>query len=132
MADFNLPLSKRSVFLNMIDILLCLRNKCAHTTLVNRFRTEKKYQLNTLLISAFSLNPQNANSVLKLYDVIKILSFFTDVSALKKPLMLLKVKMYTSLGIKRGKKLYNKVLDRMGCSDYREWKKLLSHFEYSL
>lgn len=41
LADFNLPLSKRSVFLNMIDILLCLRNKCAHTTLVNRFRTEK-------------------------------------------------------------------------------------------
>ena len=55
--DFNLPLSKRAPFLNMIDILLCLRNNCAHTTLLNRFRTEKRYRINALLIASFSLTP---------------------------------------------------------------------------
>lgn len=50
--DFNLPLSKRAPFLNMIDILLCLRNNCAHTTLLNRFRTEKRYRINALLIAS--------------------------------------------------------------------------------
>lgn len=101
--DFNLPLSKRTPFLNMIDILLCLRNNCAHTTLLNRFRTEKRYRINTLLISSFSLTPKNADSVLKLYDSIKILGFFTDITALRKPLKILKFKMYTNMGIKKEK-----------------------------
>ena len=61
--DFNLPLSKRAPFLNMIDILLCLRNSCAHTTLVNRFRTGDRYQINGLLVNRFSLSPKNSNSV---------------------------------------------------------------------
>lgn len=130
--DFNLPLSKRAPFLNMIDILLCLRNNCAHTRLLNRFRTEEKYRINALLISSFSLTPKNVNSVLKLYDVIKILSFFTDVSALKKPFKSLKSKTYISLGIKNGKLIYNKLLERMGCKNYNEWKKILSNTKYSL
>lgn len=132
LSDFNLPLSKRAPFLNMIDILLCLRNNCAHTTLLNRFRTEEKYRINALLISSFSLTPKNANSVLKLYDAIKILSYFTDISALKKPLISLKFKTYTSLGIKKGKLIYNKILARMGCENYNEWKKILSNVKYSL
>lgn len=132
LSDFNLTLSKRAVFLNMIDILLCLRNNCAHTTLLNRFRTEKKYQINALLISVFSLTPKNSTSVLRLYDAIKILSFFADVSALKKPLRTLKHKMYISLGIKKGKETYNKLLARMGCKDYHEWMKTLSNAKYSL
>lgn len=132
LLDFGLPLSKRNPFLNMIDFLLCLRNNCAHTTLVNRFRTEEKYRINSLLISSFSLTPKNVNSVLKLYDVIKILSFFTDVSALKKPFKTLKLKLCISQGIKRGNATYNKILARMGCSDYSEWKKVLSNIKYSL
>ena len=119
--DFNLPLSKRAPFLNMIDILLCLRNNCAHTTLLNRFRTEKRYRINALLIASLSLTPKNADSVLKLFDSIKILSFFTDVSALKKPLRTLKFKIYVSMGIKKGKTVYNKILARMGCGDYKKW-----------
>lgn len=102
LRDFKLPLSKRSQFLNMIDFLLCLRNSCAHTTLINRFRTEEKYCINSSLISTFKLKPKNANSVLKLFDVIKILSFFTDVSSIKKPLRNLKFKIYISMGIKKG------------------------------
>lgn len=132
LKDFNLPLSKRNAFLNMIDFLLCLRNNCAHTTLINRFRTKEIYHVNALLISSFSLCPKNSDSVLKLFDVIKILSYFTDVSAIKKPLRTLKIKMYLSLGIKRGKYTYNKVLARMGCDNYNEWKKILSNIKYSL
>ncbi len=130
--DFNLPLSKRTQFLNMIDLLLCLRNNCAHTTLINRFRTEKKYRINALLISSFSLNPKNLNSVIKLYDVIKILSFFSDISPLDKPLRTLRFKTYCSLGINKGKKTYNKILARMGCENYSEWKRILSNNRYTL
>ena len=65
------------------------------------------------LIASFSLTPKNADSVLKLFDSIKILSFFTDVSALKKPLRTLKFKIYVSMGIKKGKTVYNKILARM-------------------
>lgn len=130
--DFNLPLSKRAPFLNMIDILLCLRNNCAHTTLLNRFRTEKRYRINALLIASFSLTPKNADSVLKLFDSIKILSFFTDLSALKKPLRTLKFKIYVSMGIKKGKTVYNKILARMGCGDYKKWNIALFETKYFL
>lgn len=130
--DFNLPLSKRHPFLNMIDILVCLRNNCAHTTLLNRFRSEKKYKLNTLLISSFSLTPKNTNSVIQLYDAIKILSFFTDVSALKKPFRILKLKIYCSFGIKNGSKTYNKILARMGNQNYKNWQNILSNPKYIL
>ena len=130
--DFNLPLSKRAPFLNMIDILLCLRNSCAHTTLLNRFRTAKRYRINTLLIFSFSLTPKNADSVLKLYDSIKILSFFTDVTALRKPLKILKFKIYTNMGIKKGRATYNKLLARMGCRDYKKWNTDLFKAKYSL
>lgn len=130
--DFNLPLSKRAPFLNMIDILLCLRNNCAHTTLLNRFRTEKRYRINALLIASLSLTPKNADSVLKLFDSIKILSFFTDVSALKKPLRTLKFKIYFSMGIKKGKTVYNKILARMGCGDYKKWNIALFETKYFL
>ena len=116
----------------MIDILLCLRNNCAHTTLLNRFRTEKRYRINTLLISSFSLTPKNADSVLKLYDSIKILSFFTDVTTLRKPLKILKFKMYTNMGIKKGKTTYNKLLARMGCGDYKKWNTALFKTKYFL
>lgn len=114
----------------MIDILLCLRNNCAHTTLLNRFRTEKRYRINALLIASFSLTPKNADSVLKLFDSIKILSFFTDVSALKKPLRTLKFKIYVSMGIKKGKTVYNKILARMGCGDYKKWNIALFETKY--
>lgn len=132
LRDFGLHLSKRTQFLNMIDFLVCLRNNCAHTTLINRFRTERKYKINSLLITSFSLNPKNNDCILKLYDTIKILSFFTDVSALKKPFKKLKHKIYISLGIKEGKRIYNKILDRMGCQDFKQWKKVLSNTEYNL
>lgn len=132
LSDFGIALSKRTQFLNMIDIILCLRNSCAHTTLMNRFRTEEKYKINALLIKVFDLKPKNSNSVLRLYDVLKILGFFTDVSSLYKPLKKLRRDMITSMGIKKGRNTYNKLLARMGCDEHRAWRKMLHGTKISL
>ena len=132
MNDFDLPLSKRAQFLNMIDFLLCLRNKCAHTTLLNRFRTDKRYHINASLMKSFSLMPKNADSVIKLFDTIKILSYFTDVSIIMKPLRSLRLKMLMSMGIKKGSITYNKVIARMGCDNYASWKNALCKTVYKL
>ena len=134
LKDFRLTLSKRNQFLNMLDFLLCLRNNCAHTMLINRFRTGAKYQVNTQLITVFGLNPKNASpaSVLKLFDVIKILSYFCDVSKLKKPITDLMVKNILSMRIIKGHKINMKILDRMGNASYFCWKKVLSSVKYTL
>lgn len=134
LKDFGLPLSKRNQFLNMIDFLNCLRNKCAHTTLINRFRTDKKYQVNIHLLNAFGLAPNNSSpaSVLKLFDVIKITGYFTDVSPLRTPLRKLMVKNILSMGPIKGNQINRRILDRMGNSSYLSWCKMLSHCNYSL
>ena len=134
LKDFGLTLSKRNQFLNMLDFLVCLRNSCAHTTLINRFRTKRKYEVNTQLITVFELTPKNSApaSVLKLFDVIKILSYFCSVSRLEKPVRRLIVKNILSMGIIKGSKINKKILDRMGNESYFCWKKVLSGIEYIL
>lgn len=133
--DFGLTLSKRSQFLNMIDLLVCLRNSCAHTTLINRFRSWEMYKLNAQLISVFNLNPKNSAapaSVLKLFDVLKILSFFCDITRIKKPLSSLMIKNMCSMGIRKGHEINAKILDRMGNEKYSAWLEMLSGKEYLL
>ena len=129
--DFNLKLSKRFDFLNMLDFLLCLRNNCAHGFLINRFRTPKKYKINSLLEKAFNLSPRSKgsgspSSILNLFDVIKILSYFEEISSLKKLLNKILFRNYMFMGIKRGKNLNKKLLGRMGSSSYSNWRKILS------
>lgn len=135
LSDFKLTLSKRNQFLNMMDVLLCLRNSCAHTTLINRFRTSERYQINAQLVTAFNLSPKNNGSpisVLKLFDVIKILSFFTDVSELKKPLRKLIIHNILSMGPTKANEINKRILDRMGNHSYSEWIKMLSGQKYLL
>ena len=135
MKDFGLPLNKRAAFLNMFDFLLCLRNSCAHNFLANRFRTPTKYCVNNLLCTVFRLNPQNTGnriSVLKLYDVLKILSFFVDLSDLKSIFRRIYLKNIFSLGISKGKHLNYLILNRMGCPKYTSWMKMLSGEIYIL
>ncbi|WP_336156182.1 Abi family protein [Fusobacterium polymorphum] len=129
--DFNLKLSKRFDFLNMLDFLLCLRNNCAHGFLINRFRTPKKYKINSLLEKTFNLSPRSKgsgspSSILNLFDVIKILSYFEEISSLKKLLNKILFRNYMFMGIKRGKNLNKKLLGRMGSSSYSNWRKILS------
>lgn len=133
--DFGLTLSKRNQFLNMLDFLLCLRNSCAHTTLINRFRTSDRYKVNAQLISVFCLNPKNSASpasVIKIFDVIKILSYFCDVRRIKRPLRALMVKNICSMGLQKGHKINVKILDRMGNDKYSSWQNMLSGKEYIL
>lgn len=135
MHDFGLKISKREVFLNMLDFLLCLRNSCAHTSLVNRFRTPRRYCINALLNNVFKLNPNytgEKKSVLKLYDVLKILGYFVDLSELKNMIRIILIKNLFSLGFIKGAKINKLILDRMGCSQYNSWMKMLSGENYYL
>ena len=135
MHDFGLKISKRDVFLNMLDFLLCLRNSCAHTSLVNRFRTPRRYCINALLNNVFRLNPKytgEKKSVLKLYDVLKILSYFVDLSELKNMIRIILIKNLFSLGFIKGAKINKLISDRMGSSQYNSWMKMLSGEEYCL
>lgn len=129
LLDFGVKLSKRAEFLNMLDFLLCLRNSCAHGFLINRFRTPAKYKINSSLKTVFSLKPKNTgspSSVLSLFDVIKILSYFEDVSTLMCLLNKIIVRNYIFMGFKRGHNLNKKLLERMGQKSYIEWKRALS------
>lgn len=135
MKDFGLPLNKRAAFLNMFDFLLCLRNSCAHNFLANRFRTPTMYCVNNLLCTVFRLTPKNTGnriSVLKLYDILKILSFFVDLSDLKIIFRKICLKNIFSLGISKGKHLNYLILNRMGCPKYTSWMKMLSGEIYIL
>ncbi len=135
MADFGLEINKRNVFLNMLDFLLCLRNSCAHTSLVNRFRTPRRYCINALLNNVFKLNPKytgEKKSVLKLYDVLKVLSYFVDLSELKNMIRIILIKNLFSLGFIKGAKINRLILDRMGCGQYNSWMRMLSGEKYFL
>lgn len=135
--DFNLKKSKRSEFLNMMDFLLCLRNSCAHGSLINRFTTPTYYKVNANIVKSFLLSPQKhygyQYSKLSLFDVLKILGYFESLKDLK---LLLKRFIYSNhkrMGYSEGHKLNQKLLTRMGCSDYVQWKSLLSgNIQYTL
>lgn len=137
LSDFNLKKSKRSEFLNMLDFLLCLRNSCAHTSLINRFTTPTCYKVNTNIVKSFSLNPQKhygyQYSKLSLFDVLKILGYFESLTELKQ---LLKKFFYSNnrrMGYSAGNILNQKLLKRMGSSDYGQWKKVLTgKMQYTL
>lgn len=128
--DFGLKKSKRSEFLNMMDFLLCLRNSCAHGSLVNRFNTPTSYKVNRNIVSSFSLQPQKhfryQASKLSLFDVLKILSFFEPLCKLKLALKRFVYSNHRRMGRVEGSELNQRILKQMGCADYKEWKQLLS------
>ena len=130
LADFNLRISKRFEFLNMLDFLLYLRNCCAHGSLINRFNTPVRYIINSNIARSFCLHPQKylnyKKSKLSLFDVLKLLSYFYPLNDIK---TLLKRFFYSNnkrMGIRHGNELKEKVLLQMGCPRYIEWKLLLS------
>ncbi|MCI5708039.1 Abi family protein [Veillonella caviae] len=135
--DFNLKKSKRSEFLNMMDFLLCLRNSCAHGTLINRFTTPISYKVNANIVTSFLLKPQKhygyQYSKLSLFDILKILSYFEPLKELKRLLKRFFYSNYRRMGYTAGNQLNQKLLKRMGCSDYSQWKALLSgKMQYTL
>lgn len=132
MKDFSITNSHRVEFLNMLDFLLNLRNHCAHNSLIQRYRSPVKFKICNQLLTTFNLKPKNINSCLKLYDVLKILSFFEDISILQTHLdNILKLNI-SSMGEIKGKMTNNLLLKRMGCDNYPDWKDMLDGMSYIL
>lgn len=140
LSDFGLTIVDRDLFLNSLDIIKELRNKCAHFSLINRFLTSSSTRVLPVLVNRLNLTPyqqiRHINvpgkgvvvknpGVLNLYDTLKVLGMYEDLSRLKKPL---KHIIYTNNKY-FNKKLYNlndRLLTRMGNNQYSEWKNLFS------
>ncbi|WP_311530928.1 Abi family protein [uncultured Anaerococcus sp.] len=135
MADFDLELSKRNQFLNILDFILLLRNSCAHNRLISRFETNKNTYINSLLIRTFKLNPQNKSreksSILLLSDVLKILSFFIDISTLKPIFEDIFNSNIENMGNKKGLEINNRLLKQIGSKNHEELLSILQNKKYT-
>lgn len=152
MSDFNIlndSAQNRDVFLNCLDLLVELRNNCAHGELITRFRTSKKVHINNLISQKLSFFCYNTNqttpSKIALYDAIQILSMFSDVTNIGKIFKRFKYNLVHVNSSLRGKgskgrkkskdnqiysmKLFDTLLYRIGKTGtnqyhpYKDWKK---------
>lgn len=80
LREFNLKPYHKEKFLNSLEIIRELRNSCAHFELVNRFRTPQKLKINAHLISELNLHPIRSQYIIKLFDVLKILKIYLDLT----------------------------------------------------
>ena len=132
MKDFGIVIRHRAEFLNMLDFIKELRNHCAHGLLISRFRTPKYMKINGNLIHVFNLTPVYHNtsnssapppSVIKLFDVLKILSFFVDTKPIYKQLQ--KIIYRNNKRFKGNYDLNDRLLARMGETQLSVWKNYL-------
>lgn len=131
MRDFGIRIRHRAEFLNMLDFIKELRNHCAHGSLISRFRTPKYMKINRNLIRIFNLKPVYHNtlntstppSVIKLFDVLKILSFFVDTKPIYKQLQ--KIVYRNNKKFKGNYDLNTRLLERMGEKQLAVWKRYL-------
>ena len=131
MKDFGIGIRHRAEFLNMLDFIKELRNHCAHGSLISRFRTPKNMKINGNLIHVFNLttvyhNTSNSStpaSVIKLFDVLKILSFFVDTKPIYKQLQ--KIIYRNNKRFKGNYDLNERLLERMGETQLSVWKNYL-------
>jgi abortive infection bacteriophage resistance protein len=85
LTDFGFSPKEKDKFLNSLEIIRELRNKCAHFDMITRFRTSSNLKINNLLISSLGLKPKNANKyILKLNDSLKVLNQFESTSKINK------------------------------------------------
>lgn len=117
LRNFNLKPNDREKFLNSIAILKELRNTCAHFELVNRFRTSSKLPINAHLIDELKLKTLRSQYVIKLYDTLKILDIYVDVSEIEKLLW----EFYDHLSKTGRIHLATRLYDRMGNFNIYEW-----------
>lgn len=140
LADFNLKTSDRDLFLNSLDVIRELRNKCAHFSLINRFSTSSSVRILPVLVNKLGLCPyqkiQNITipgigkvvknpGILNLYDTLKVLNLYEDLSRLKKPLKNI-IYANNKYFKKKTYDLNSRLLERMGNPDYSDWKKIFS------
>lgn len=141
LADFNLNPTDRELFLNSLDVIRELRNKCAHFSLINRFSTSINVKILPSLINRLSLNPleparrmyihsigrrvRKNPAKLNLFDTLKVLGLYENLSSLQKPLKSL-IYQNNKYFKKNTFDLNSRILERMGNIDYQEWKKIFS------
>lgn len=83
LKDFDLKPRDRERFINSLAIIKELRNSSAHFELVNRFRTSNSLKIDNRLISDLHLTPMKPQYIIKLYDVLKIMGMYVDLSEIK-------------------------------------------------
>ncbi|MFS0991625.1 Abi family protein [Enterococcus casseliflavus] len=125
--DFGLPRGKKFFFLNMLDIIHELRNKCAHFSLMHRFETPSGLQINNDVVNELSLNPRdvNPNFRISLFDALKVLSYFEDTRPILKVLKSI-IYRNNKLFKRKSYDLNKRILSRMGEPNYKEWKNSLT------
>jgi abortive infection bacteriophage resistance protein len=120
LKDFNLKTNEKEVFINSIEVIKFMRNSCAHFELVNRFRTPGSTRINNKLIKELQLTPESSSFSIRLFDSLKILRKYQDISAIISDIV-----SYWQMNETAGKSYINVALfDRMGCNDIDEWLKL--------
>ncbi|MFS7424516.1 Abi family protein [Carnobacterium maltaromaticum] len=140
LSDFSLQAGDRDLFLNSLDVINELRNKCAHFNLVGRFVTSSNIGILNVLQNKLSLKPGRSPrmvrvrggkkyykgaSQLRLYDTLKVLNMYIDLQDLKKPFK--KIIYKNNKCFKKGNYDLNmRLLQLMGEPSYKEWKKLFS------
>lgn len=129
LRDFGLPFSKKFLFLNSLDIIKELRNKCAHGNLLLRFRTPNYIKLNRELVTCCQLTPYHsggdttAPSNISLFDSLKILNQFVNLQPLK---TVFKKMIYENNRYfhKNSYDLNQRILSNIGVDSYNEIKTL--------
>lgn len=117
LKEFGLKPQDREKFLNSLEIIKELRNTCAHFELVNRFRTSQRLKINAHLISELKLQPMRSQFVIKLYDVLKVLELYIDLSDVR---MFLLEYWYKAEETNKTD-IATSLLDRMGNSKIENW-----------
>jgi len=84
--DFKLTIYDKTKFLNALEIIKELRNKCAHHELITRFRTDSKLSIDPNLIRDLNLSPKRATYIIKLLDAIKVLGLFVETHKVIRPI----------------------------------------------
>ncbi|EGO9141760.1 Abi family protein [Enterococcus faecalis] len=125
--DFGLPRGKKFFFLNLLDIIHELRNKCAHFSLMHRFETPSSLQINNDVVNELSLSPKdvNPNFRLSLFDALKVLSYFENTKPILKVLKSI-IYRNNKLFKRKSYDLNQRILTRMGEPNYKEWKNSLT------
>ncbi|MGY3189969.1 Abi family protein [Lysinibacillus sp. TE18511] len=117
LQNFNLKPNDKEKFLNSIAIIKELRNTCAHFELINRFRTSNKLSINAHLISELDLKPMRSHYIVRLFDALKVLNLYVDMSEVKQFLW----DYYDYLTKTKRLTLATKLFDRMGNFNIYLW-----------
>lgn len=117
LRDFQLKPELKTQFLNSLEIIKELRNNSAHFELISFFKTSSGLKINKKLISRLGLTTENSQYSITLYDVLKILGSYVDLSEVK--LLLLEF-WYAENKLDKTENVIA-LYERMGNSNINDW-----------